>query len=135
MIFEIGRLAVKIAGRDSGKKCVVVDVLDSATVLIDGETRRRKCNIKHLEPLADSLGIKKNVSHDIIKTEFKKLGIDIKETKPKQAKPKQKQVRAADRKKMAPKEEKKTKPKGKVSSASKPKEKEGTELENTLNNS
>ena len=47
-MIEIGRLCVKIAGRDAGKKCVVVDVVNDNTVLIDGETRRRNCNIKHL---------------------------------------------------------------------------------------
>jgi len=43
-----GRICVKTAGRDAGLKCVIVDVLDDKFVLIDGETRRRKCNILHL---------------------------------------------------------------------------------------
>ncbi|MAG08197.1 50S ribosomal protein L14e, partial [Candidatus Woesearchaeota archaeon] len=50
MLNQIGRLVVKTAGRDAGKKALIVDSLDKSHVLIDGETRRRKCNIAHLEP-------------------------------------------------------------------------------------
>ncbi len=50
-VFDVGRVCMKIAGRDARKKCVVVEVIDSIYVTIDGETRRRKCNIAHLEPL------------------------------------------------------------------------------------
>lgn len=37
---EIGRVCIKIAGRDAGMKCVVVEQLDNNFVLIDGQTRR-----------------------------------------------------------------------------------------------
>src|SRR3990167_5018605 len=83
-MIEIGRLCVKLAGRDAGLKCVVVDILDDKFVLIDGETRRRKCNILHLEPLKDVIKIKKKASHEEIKKEFEKLGSKVWETKPKQ---------------------------------------------------
>lgn len=83
-MIEIGRLCVKTAGRDAGLKCVIVDILDNKFVLIDGETRRRKCNILHLEPLKDSIKVKKNASHEDIKKEFEKLGLKVRETKPKQ---------------------------------------------------
>ena len=83
-MIEIGRLAVKISGRDAGLKCVVVDVLDDKFLLIDGETRRRKCNILHIEPLKDVVKIKKNASHEDIKKEFEKLGLKVRETKSKQ---------------------------------------------------
>ena len=83
-MIEIGRLCVKTAGRDAGLKCVIVDILDNRFVLVDGETRRRKCNILHLEPLKDSIKIKKNASHEDIKKEFEKLGLKARETKPKQ---------------------------------------------------
>jgi len=85
-LFEVGRLAVKIAGRDAGKKCIVVDLVDENTVLIDGQTRRRKCNIKHLEPLNQVLKIKKDASSAEVKSEFKKLGLEVLETKPKEKK-------------------------------------------------
>lgn len=84
--FEVGRLAVKIAGRDAGKKCVVVDKVDDTNVLIDGQTRRRKCNVKHLEPLNQIIKIKKDASHSEVKSEFKKLGLEVLDTKPKDKK-------------------------------------------------
>jgi len=84
-MIEVGRLCVKIAGRDAGAKCIVVDTIDKKTVMIDGETRRRKCNIAHLEPLAQLIKIKKAASHADISAEFKKLGLKIRETKPKKA--------------------------------------------------
>ncbi len=84
-MLEPGRLCVKVAGRDAGKKCVVVDVVDKSRVLIDGETRRRKCNITHLEPLEKTIKIKKGASHSEVAGEFKKLGLQARETKPKKA--------------------------------------------------
>ncbi|MBL7056551.1 50S ribosomal protein L14e [Candidatus Woesearchaeota archaeon] len=83
-MIEIGRLCLKIAGRDAGKKCVIVDVLDSTFVLIDGETRRRKCNILHVEPLKNKVELKKNASHEDVKKVFEGLGLKTRETKPKQ---------------------------------------------------
>jgi len=85
-MFEIGRLCIKIAGRDADKKCVVVDKIDDKFVLIDGQTRRRKCNIVHLEPLDKVVKIKKNASHDVVVKEFKKIKISILEKKIKRKK-------------------------------------------------
>jgi large subunit ribosomal protein L14e len=82
-MIEIGRLCVKTAGRDAGLKCVIVDILDDKFVLIDGETRRRKCNVLHLEPLKDVVKIKKNASHEDVRKEFEKLSLKARETKPK----------------------------------------------------
>ena len=86
-MIEIGRLCVKIAGRDAGKKCVVVDTLDKNYVLVDGETRRRKVNTAHLEPLDKTLKIEKGASHDKIVAVFKEIDIVITERKPKKAAP------------------------------------------------
>ncbi len=86
-MIEIGRLVVKIAGRDAGLKGIIIDILDDNYVLIDGQVRRRKCNIKHIEPLEQVVKISKGASHEEVVTEFKKLGIEIKETKPKKEKP------------------------------------------------
>lgn len=103
-MIELGRLCLKIAGRDAGKKCVVIDVLDNNYVLIDGETRRRKCNISHLEPLDAVIEVKKKASHDEVKTEFKKLGLNVLETKPK---PKTERPKKVKGKKVEIKEDKK----------------------------
>jgi len=80
---EIGRVCVKLAGRDAGNVAVVVDNIDDKFVLIDGNVRRRKCNIMHLEPLDEVLKIKKNASHAEVSAEFKKLKLDVWNTKSK----------------------------------------------------
>ena len=92
-MIEIGRLCIKIAGRDAGKKCVVIDVIDDSFVLIDGETRRKRCNKLHLEPSADLIEVTKGAEHNQIITEFKKLGIELRDTKPKKAAKRPRKVR------------------------------------------
>ncbi len=83
-MYEIGRLCVKIAGRDSRLKCLIIDILEGNFVMIDGQTRRKKCNIKHLEPLEKVLKIKKNASHSEVADALKKEGIEVTETKVKE---------------------------------------------------
>ena len=62
--FEVGRVCVKLSGRETGKKCVVVDVVDKNFVLITGPksvtgVRRRRTNVDHLEPTAEVIELKK----------------------------------------------------------------------------
>ena len=95
---EIGTLCVKTAGRDSRKKCVIIDILEGNFVTIDGETRRRKCNILHLEPLNQILDIKKGASHADVISAFKKIDIELKEKKSKPKTEKPRKLRKADRK-------------------------------------
>ncbi len=83
MTIEIGRLCVKLAGRDAGKKAVIIDILDEKFVLIDGETRRRKCNILHLEPLNHVLKIAKNAGHEEVANLLKEMGIETRQSNPK----------------------------------------------------
>ncbi|MBW3003291.1 50S ribosomal protein L14e [Candidatus Woesearchaeota archaeon] len=110
----IGRLCVKIAGRDSGKRCVVVDVLDDNFVMIDGETRRRKCNIMHLEPLEQTVEIQKGASHDDVVKAFERLGLKARVTRPKEKKEKPKRVRSKRKLEVAkPAKEKKKEAKAK----------------------
>ena len=106
-MIEIGRICIKTAGRDAGLKCVVVDILDNKFVLIDGETRRRKCNILHLEPIKEIIKIKKNASHEDIKKEFEKLGLKVRETKPKPKTKKPKKIRKTSEQLREQKKEKK----------------------------
>lgn len=88
-MLDVGKVCVKIAGRDAGARCVIVDVLDAHYVIVDGATRRKKCNIIHLEPLNESLDIKKGASHDVVDAAFKAKGWVALNTKPheKKAKP------------------------------------------------
>ena len=106
-MIEIGRLCVKIAGREAGRKCIIVDIIDYNYVLIDGQLRRKKCSISHLEPLDKKIEIKKNASHSEVIAEFKKLGIDIKETKKKEKKGKPKKIRGKKEAKVEEKPKKK----------------------------
>lgn len=56
---EVGRICVKIAGREAGEKCVIVEVIDDNYVEVVGSTiKNRKCNIKHLEPVDQTIEIK-----------------------------------------------------------------------------
>ena len=49
---EVGRQCIKIAGREAGKKCEIVAIIDENFVEIDGEeVKNRRCNINHLEPI------------------------------------------------------------------------------------
>lgn len=77
-MFNIGRVCVKIAGRDAGKKCVIVKHIEGKYYLIDGETRRRKCNTLHLEPLNQVVNIKEDASHEEV---MNALGLKPKESK------------------------------------------------------
>ncbi len=106
MIIEIGRLVTKIAGRDAAQKAVIVDILDDKHVLIDGQTRRRKCNILHIEPLNQIIEIKKNASHEEVTKALEQLGMVTRTTKPKQKTEKPKKKRKTSDQLREQKEEK-----------------------------
>jgi large subunit ribosomal protein L14e len=87
---EVGRICVKVSGREAGRKCVIVDVVDKSFVLITGPKkvtgiRRRRANVNHVEPLQDSVEIKRGASDDEIEEVLKasgKLDMMTKEVKP-----------------------------------------------------
>jgi len=70
---EIGRVCVKNAGREQGKKCVIVDVLDKSYVVITGPkkitgVKRRRVNVQHLKPTEEKIKIGKGApDEEIIK--------------------------------------------------------------------
>lgn len=66
---ELGRICVKQTGREVGKKCVVIDVMDKSFVLVTGPKKvtgikRRRVNINHIMPLQDKIDIKRGASDD-----------------------------------------------------------------------
>jgi len=68
-MIEVGRICVKTMGREAGKKCVVVDVIDENFVLITGPksisgVKRRRVNIKHIEPTPYKLEIPRGATDD-----------------------------------------------------------------------
>ena len=76
---EVGRICVKLSGREAGRKCVVVDLVDKSFVLITGPkkvtgVRRRRANINHVEPLQDAIEIKRGASDDEVAEALKAAG-------------------------------------------------------------
>ena len=83
---KLGQLCYKLAGRESKKPCVVVDVVDDNFVIIDGQVKRRRCNVRHLEPTSKILDVKKGDSKDKIMSLLEKEGFKISIAKPRQKK-------------------------------------------------
>lgn len=76
---EVGRICVKLLGREAGKKCVVVDVTDKSFIEITGPkeltgVRRRRANINHVEPLQDTIQINRGASDEEVKEALKSAG-------------------------------------------------------------
>lgn len=86
-MMEVGRLCIKISGRNAGKHCVIVDNVDDNFVLIDGNVPRKRCNVRHLEPLSQVLKIKKGAStasvHEAMKSE--NIEVIVKKSKTKKS--------------------------------------------------
>jgi large subunit ribosomal protein L14e len=68
-VIDVGRIVVKVLGREAGRKAVVVDIIDENYVLITGPksltgVRRRRVNINHIEPTDKKIEIKKGASDE-----------------------------------------------------------------------
>jgi large subunit ribosomal protein L14e len=75
---EVGRICVKATGRDAGKRCVIVDLVDKSFVLVTGPksvtgVRRRRANINHIEPLQGKVEIKRGATDEEVAEALKKL--------------------------------------------------------------
>lgn len=72
-IISVGSICVKTRGREAGRKCVVVDIIDENFVLITGPksltgVKRRKANMNHLEVTPLKIDIKRGASdEDVLK--------------------------------------------------------------------
>jgi len=76
---EVGRICVKIVGREAGKKCVVVDLVDKNFVLITGpkklsDIKRRRSNINHLEPTQEKIDINRGATDEEVTEALKTAG-------------------------------------------------------------
>lgn len=76
---KVGSVCVKTRGRESGKKCVVVEVIDKSFVLITGPkkltgVKRRRVNIDHIRPLGWKVDIKKGATDKAITEALEKMG-------------------------------------------------------------
>ena len=72
---EVGRVCVKTLGREAGKTCVIVDIIDKNFVLIDGNVKRRRCNIKHIEPTDKKIDIEKGASTEEVRLALDTVGL------------------------------------------------------------
>ncbi|MGY0288508.1 MAG: 50S ribosomal protein L14e [Candidatus Methanodesulfokora washburnensis] len=64
-VIEVGRMCIKTAGREAGRKCVVVKLLDENFVVVTGPkeltgVKRRRVNVKHLVPLNIKIDIEED---------------------------------------------------------------------------
>ena len=76
---EIGRICVKIAGREAGRRCVIVDVVDKNFVLVTGPQKvsgikRRRVNVNHVEPTQAKIDIKRGATDEEVTEALKTAG-------------------------------------------------------------
>jgi large subunit ribosomal protein L14e len=76
---EVGRICVKQAGRETGKKCVIIDIMDKSFVLVTGPkkvtgVKRRRVNINHLELSQDKLEIARGASDEEVTSTLESVG-------------------------------------------------------------
>ena len=76
---EVGRICVKQTGREIGKKCVVIDVMDKSFVLVTGPKKvtgikRRRVNINHVMPLQDKVDVKRGASDEEVASVLESAG-------------------------------------------------------------
>ena len=69
LVVEIGRMCIKTLGRESGKECVIIDIIDKSFVLITGPksvsgVKRRRVNVSHLEPTETVLDINRGATDE-----------------------------------------------------------------------
>lgn len=118
-MISVGRVVVKIAGRDAGQAGVIVK-RDGERVLIDGEVRRREVSIEHIEALADTVEIAEGASTADVRKAMEAIGYEFPEERANKREhkvaPRPRQLRAADRK-AAPKAAKPKKAKAKSEKA------------------
>jgi large subunit ribosomal protein L14e len=119
-MFDVGRICLKTAGRDAGRFCMVIEKLELPYVIVEGYTRRKKVNIRHLEPTDKVVEITKDASREKVIIALEKEGYKVTQKKgPKYQKaegkesdkPKEKPAKRVKKGSGSIKEESKTKPK------------------------
>lgn len=69
MSVHVGSICIKKCGREAGRPCVVIDLIDESFVLVTGPrtlsgVKRRRVNINHLEPTQIELKITQGASDE-----------------------------------------------------------------------
>jgi large subunit ribosomal protein L14e len=78
-VIVVGRICLKTFGREIGERCVIVDVIDKSYVLVTGPkavngVKRRRANVKHLEPTVEAIKIKQGASDEEVISALKGSG-------------------------------------------------------------
>jgi len=76
-VLSIGRICLKTKGRESGSKCVVVNIIDDNFVEVTGPkeltgVKRRKVNVSHLAPLDKVIKVRKGATDKMVLTALKR---------------------------------------------------------------
>ena len=120
-VLDVGRVCIKIAGREAGRYCVVLKTgkdKEKAFAIVTGPklltgVKRRRSNVEHLEPTAYKIEIKDEATDEEVISAFEKAGLTAKlnlkmpsaaEIKTEKAKP---EKIKEEKPKQKPKEEKK----------------------------
>jgi len=79
-VIDMGRVVVKVLGREAGRKAVVVDIVDENYVVITGPkslsgVRRRRVNISHIEPTDKKIEIRKGASDEEVLKALEAAGL------------------------------------------------------------
>lgn len=79
-VVEVGRICVKLTGREAGRKAVIVDIVDDNFVVITGPkdltgVKRRRSNVKHLEILDKKVEIPKGASDEEVMKALEAAGL------------------------------------------------------------
>ena len=77
---EIGRICIKVLGREAGKKCIIVDLVDKNFVLITGpkavsSIKRRRANVNHLEITQEKIDISRGATDEEVTEALKAASI------------------------------------------------------------
>ena len=78
---EVGRICVKLRGREAGRRCVIVDIIDRNYVIVTGPedltgVRRRRANMDHLKLLDERIGIGRNAADEDVRVAFRNKDVD-----------------------------------------------------------
>jgi len=76
---EVGRICVKQLGREKGKKCVIIDVMDKSFILITGPkklngVKRRRANMNHITALETKIEVNRGASDEEVTQILETMG-------------------------------------------------------------
>lgn len=79
-VIDIGRIVVKVLGREAGRKAVVIDIVDENYVVITGPkslsgVRRRRVNVNHIEPTDKKVDVRRGASDDEVLKAIEAAGL------------------------------------------------------------